>query len=270
VTKAAGDVPAGVALVAIDSDVVRRQATAIDGTAIVRSIDVLTAALAEIREGDEPAMTIEVALLRCARPDVDPSQQALAERLDRLERSMGAGAALKVVGEVKAAGAAEPPGGGGGPEPEPDAEPEARGPAAVAEGVAQAAATVAQAVDLERVSELWPAVVDQVRQSGSALLSSIYEVARPVGIDEDGSELRIGFPPSAAFNKRKAESQANRERFADALRTVVGESLRPVFVLLDSTPDGGSEELDEEELIERIKSSFGAEEIIEEEREETA
>ena len=59
--------------------------------ALVRSIDVLSAALAEIREGDEPRMTIEVALLRCARPQVDPGPQALAERLERLEQAGGGG-----------------------------------------------------------------------------------------------------------------------------------------------------------------------------------
>ena len=66
--------------------------------------------------------------------------------------------------------------------------------------------------------------------------------------------LRIGFPPSAAFNKRKAEAQGNRERFADAIKTIVGVRLRPVYVLLDeealtTQPEGGIE-LTDEELIE--------------------
>ena len=40
-------------------------------------------------------------------------------------------------------------------------------------------------------------------------------------------------PPSAAFNKRKAEAQDAKERFAEALRTIVGRRLRPVYVILE-------------------------------------
>jgi hypothetical protein len=118
---------------------------------------------------------------------------------------------------------------------------------------------------------LWPAVVDQVRQSGSALLSSVYEAARPVSIDAENAVLKVGFPASAAFNKRKAEAQANRERFSEALRAVVGERLRPVYVLLEedeAAVAGSDPELSEEELIDRIKVSFEAEEILEDSREE--
>jgi hypothetical protein len=64
------------------------------------------------------------------------------------------------------------------------------------------------------------------------------------------------------FNKRKAEAAEHRERFTEALRTIVGERLRPVYVLLDgeSVPEP-EEQLDEEELLERIKSEFDAEEV---------
>ena len=45
--------------------------------------------------------------------------------------------------------------------------------------------------------------------------------------------VKVGFPASAAFNKRKAEAADARDRFAEAVNTIVGERLRPVFVLLD-------------------------------------
>ena len=54
-----------------------------------RAVDALSKALADIREGDEPRMTVELALLRCARPQLDPSREALAERLERLEAALG-------------------------------------------------------------------------------------------------------------------------------------------------------------------------------------
>ena len=51
--------------------------------------------------------------------------------------------------------------------------------------------------------------------------------------------LEVGFPPSAAFNKRKAEAPEARDRFVDAVKTIVGERLRPVYVLLEGEEGGG-------------------------------
>jgi hypothetical protein len=112
-------------------------------------------------------------------------------------------------------------------------------------------------------------VLDQVRQSGSELLSAVFAAARPLAVDAERAVLEVGFPPSAAFNKRKAEAEGNRERLTEAVRTIVGESLRPVYVLLDGedgeTANGAEPAMSEEELIERIKSEFDAEEFKPEE-----
>ncbi len=83
-------------------------------------------------------------------------------------------------------------------------------------------------------------------------------------MDPERAILEVGFPPSAAFNKRKAEAEGNREQLAEAVRTIVGESLRPVYVLLDGEDGEGAENgadrtLNEDELIERIKAEFDAE-----------
>ena len=106
---------------------------------------------------------------------------------------------------------------------------------------------------------MWPAVIQQVRESGSEVLSRALEAARPIAIDSDGV-LKLGFPPSAAFNKRKAEAQDARDRLADALKTIVGERLRPVYVLLDREPDSAAA-LSEDELIARLKDEFDATEL---------
>ena len=57
--------------------------------------------------------------------------------------------------------------------------------------------------------------------------------ARPVAVNVEEAVLEVGFPASAAFNKRKAEATEARDRFADAVKTIVGERLRPVYVLLE-------------------------------------
>jgi hypothetical protein len=91
------------------------------------------------------------------------------------------------------------------------------------------------------------------------VLSRALEAARPIALDADGL-LEVGFPPSAAFNKRKAEAQDARDCFADALKTIVGKRLRPVYVLLDSEPEAAGA-LSEDELIARLKDEFDATEL---------
>ena len=124
---------------------------------------------------------------------------------------------------------------------------------------------ITEAVDFERISGLWPAVLDQVRESGSELLSTVLGAARPVAVDIERRVLEVGFPASAAFNKRKAEAQEARERLAEAVRTIAGERLRPVYVLLEGKdeagPEGGESALSEEELIELLRSEFDAQEF---------
>jgi hypothetical protein len=196
-------------------------------------------------------MTLELALLRAARPQLDPSRAALAERLERLEGLMG--------GDAPAQPPASPPVEEGeitvtrtDEEGDSDAGPSANG------------------IDLERMVGLWPAVLDQVRESGSELLSTVLAAARPVAVDAEDAVVKVGFPASAAFNKRKAEASDARDCFAEALKTVVGERLRPVYVLLEGELDVETEApgLTEDELLAHVKSEFDAEEVAEDEQPE--
>jgi DNA polymerase-3 subunit gamma/tau len=244
-----GEIPDSFVVTAADSDRLRAQAAAVGPAALVRTIDELSAATTAVREGDDARMAVEIALLKAARPELEGSAEGLARRVERLERRLG-GAAADAAAEAPAA-APDP-----GP---PAAEPE------VEAAAADAAATEAPAeerADLERIARLWPAVLDQMRQSGSAMLSALFEGARPVAVDHEESVLRIGFPASATFNKRKVEAADQRERFAEAVQAIVGEPLRPVYVLIDGEEgSAGGQEIDEEELLRRLKSEFDAEEV---------
>ena len=52
---------------------------------LVRTIDELAEALTAVREGDDARMAVEIALLKAARPDLDPSTEGLLRRIERLE-----------------------------------------------------------------------------------------------------------------------------------------------------------------------------------------
>jgi DNA polymerase-3 subunit gamma/tau len=306
-----GEIPDHFLLVAEHEGRLSDQAARLGEVALVRGIDILSDAIAAIREGDEPRMTVELALLRAARPDIDPSREALAQRLERLERSLAGepGAAPAPPRPAPApAPAATPaptpvqaapePEASTPPEPSPADEPSAprgdppsavaaiaQGAVATAEQVRGRAEDVAQAaseaVDLDRIAGLWPAVLDQMRQSGAGLLSAAIGAAKPVSYDAESSVLEVAFPPSAAFNRRKAEVKENRDRVVEAMRAVVGTTLRPVYVTLDEEaepappeppPAAAGPEADDA-LYERFVSEFDAEVMIDDEperREETS
>ena len=40
-----------------------------------------------MREGDDARMAVEIALLKAARPDLDPSTEGLLRRIEQLERA---------------------------------------------------------------------------------------------------------------------------------------------------------------------------------------
>jgi hypothetical protein len=121
-------------------------------------------------------------------------------------------------------------------------------------------------LDLEKLKQVWPAILDQLGKTAPAL-AAFFEEARPVGIEAD--VIEISFPAAATFNKRKAEVPEQRERVAEALQTVTGQGLKPVYVLLDGESEAPAaparevrdEGVDEEELLERLKSEFDAEEV---------
>jgi DNA polymerase-3 subunit gamma/tau len=271
VIRTAGTVPDAFTVTAAQDERLREQAGRIGDVAAVRAIDALSAAQSAIREwGDDPRAALELALLRSARPDVDPSREALAQRIERLEQGVSGPVSVAKEPESPRAPTGTPTPGAGEPEGEHDAEPpeaDAGGGAAIK--AATNVAATAEAIDLERVAGLWPAVLDQVRQSGSELLSAVFAAARPLAVDAERAVLEVGFPPSAAFNKRKAEAEGNREQLAEAVRAIVGESLRPVYVLIDGddaeAANGGEPAISEEELVERIKAEFDAEEFEPEE-----
>jgi DNA polymerase III subunit gamma/tau len=262
VIQTTGELPESFVVTASDPDRLRSQAAAIGPAGLVRAVDELAASLTAMREGDDARMAIELALLKAARPDLDPAGEGLLRRVERLEK--------RLAGQQPAASSQQPETrrkraeGGGEPAAraveEADAAAEVEATAVIEDGSVKEA--VEEPIDLERVLRVWPAVIDQVRQSGSAMLSALFEGARPVAVDSEEAIVRIGFPSGSTFNKRKAEAAEHRERFTEALRAIIGERLRPVYVLLDGESAGPvDEQLDEDELLERIKSEFDAEEV---------
>jgi DNA polymerase-3 subunit gamma/tau len=326
VTQTIGEVPTTFVVTAVDTARIQQQASAVGAATLVRAVDELAAALTAVREGDDARMAVEIALLKAARPDLDPSAEGLLRRVERLEAQLGgvpapqpptpepppaqpsaaepdapepapaqpqapepkapepthppaadappAGGAP--VGAPRGAEAAPPPStvgetgatgpaAGAPPEPAAGAPPSTEPPGAPPEPPAGAP----ESPDLAQVTRIWPAVLAKLAEKAPALAAT-FDGARPVAFDDEG--LAIGFAPDQPFNKRKAESPDRRQALIEAFEAVTGEGVSPRYVMLDEeaaaaappppdTPAPGSERIDEDELLERLKSEFDAEEV---------
>ncbi|MDQ5894739.1 MAG: polymerase subunit gamma/tau [Actinomycetota bacterium] len=298
-TQTTGQIPEAFAVTASDPDRLVRQAKAIGPANLIRTIDELAAALGLIRDGDEARLAVEVALLKAARPDFDPSSEGLARRLERLEQGIQpvasppmpepggqAGDVGDAGGRIRSAPAGVPPATPTTPaatteEPVPQVQestPEP-GPEAVAVGgpdgtpgevrpagspTATAPTNAAPEVfDLSRLEQVWPAVLDSLGTSASGMVASYFDGTHPVGLDE--SKLTVGFPADAAFNRRNAERPDCREQLAAAAAVVTGIRFQVDYASLDGgqqAADPDPEVMDEEDFIARVKSEFNAEEVI--------
>jgi DNA polymerase III subunit gamma/tau len=270
VTQTVGEVPNTFVVTATDGGRMAAQAQAIGAATLVRTIDELSAALTAVREGDDARMAVEIALLKAARPDLDPSTEGLLRRIERLEQDTGAPRAAGPVGagdpRPPAVAKAEksPAGGAAGGVPHSGGDREA-GSEHMEEPAATGPAGQAGRLDLEQVTHVWPAVLDRLLQTAPALAAT-FEGARPVAFDADEQTVTVGFPADHTFNKRKAEAPDKREQMAAALEAVLGERLRPTYAVLDGEDfpsDAESEDsgVDHEALVEKIKSEFDAEEV---------
>jgi DNA polymerase III subunit gamma/tau len=301
IVQTTGEVPTSFVVTATDTGRMQSQAAAIRPANLIRTIDELADALTAVREGDDARLAVEIALLKAARPDLDPDTAGLLRRIERLEGG-GQAAGPVTAGDpppparqegvpptapptAEAPPADDPP-----PAEEEEAAPpnEEVGPEPSAEeaspvgdavggtppeealatgrgGGSPAAAGPAghEPLSLEQIQQAWPAVLKKLEETAPALAGAL-EGARPTSFS-DGA-LEVGFPPDMTFLKKNADSPEKRDTVAAAFAAVTGMGLRPTYVLLEGeappdTPAPGSDEVDEEQLLERLKSEFDAEEV---------
>src|SRR5436853_1134514 len=93
VVQTLGEVPDSFAVTAEQSDRVAAQAERLVQGEILRASDLLAAALSAIKDGSDPRIQLEMALLKAVQPQADLSLQALLFRIEQLERRVQQGGA---------------------------------------------------------------------------------------------------------------------------------------------------------------------------------
>ena len=300
VIQTLGEVPDSFAVTAEHTDRLAAQAERLTQGEIIRAIELLGAAIAAVKEGSEPRLQLEVALLKATQPQAEQSLQALMFRIDQLEARLAGGASVGDPARAKDSPPAGPAPHGhaaSGRVSEPAAGAQGtvalEGAAAVSAGPSGAAALAAavvteaepageeapapepapeqaaepappNAVGFDHVKGLWSAVADAVREQ-NAMVAALLSESAPVSLE--GDVLTVSFPEDAAFSKKKAE--ANLELLREALRTITGRGLAVSFELTGKRDDAPPARLGEDELLERLRREFGAEEVFDDDDPDT-
>ena len=260
VVQTLGEVPDSFSVTAEHTDRLAEQAERLSQGEILRAIDFLAAAIAAVKDGSEPRIQLEMALLKATQPQADLSLQALMFRIEQLEARLGgeaAGAGPSGRG-ARGSRSAAPRNARSGADPRRGRRP--RRPPLRPSPEAEAAPAPVGSIELEQIQTVWPAVAEAVCEENQ-MIGAALAAARPVALE--ASRLTVAFPTDASFVKKKAE--ANRDLVQRALRGLTGQSLSVAYELRDDAAPGGPVLLGEEELIERLRAEFAAEEVFDEE-----
>ena len=194
-------------------------------------IDLLAVAVDDMRQGGDPRLPLELALVKVTRPGADLSREALAHRIELLES-----------GQTREPGSRSEPG----------------------SSISAIAAVEAPIpVELEQLQEAWRrAILPAVEQRSIPIGKTLAE-AHPAALADD--TLTLEFPQTASFHLKVAEDPKNAALLRDALYEVTGRKLVVSFELGDHTGDAGEDEgpVDEEDVVELMKSTFDARELDE-------
>ena len=238
-----GEVPDNVPVTDESRERLRAQANQIGEATVLRLCDLLAVAVEDMRQGGDPRLPLELALVKVTRPGADLSQESLAYRLELLERRAG----LPDVSN----GQSTDPGTVTESVPEPEAD------------TADEDEPEPPALELQQLQESWSRAVLEAVEQRSIPVASMLREAHPVALDDD--RLTVEFAGEAEFHRKLAEEPKNSAIIREALYDVTGRKLTLEFTLGERSgaDDAPEEEHSEEKLVALFKETFDAKEVDE-------
>ena len=215
-----GEVPESLPVTQETRERLRSQANQLGEATVLRLVDLLAVAVDDARQGGDPRLPLELALVKVTRPAADLSRESIGYRLDQLEARGH---------EVSHAAPKAP-----APAPKPAAEPPPAQAAAPSEEPA------GEALGLDQIQQLWKQAVLPAVQERSIPLGSVLAEAKPVELEDD--RLLVEFPQAASFHRTVAEKPENETILGDILAEVTGRRLAVAY----SVGEGDAEEPAEE------------------------
>ncbi len=260
------------------------QAEAFSTDTLLRTLDLIGQAVIDMRNAPNHRLLLEIALVRSAAPETDPSATGLLGRIERLERRIGidtSEAAAAGPSEAAAAGAEAPP----ERTPTPSAPPAASTssparkkpstkptakttgttgttredvappaadskPSSSKGGAASAAApaAVSGTVGLGEVKDAWPAVMKEVNK-GSKRVGAYLNPSKPVSFDGDVLVVST----QSEFHAHQMTEQKNKSVLVEAVFAALG--IKPKIEFTHAGADG-TVSPDEDESVEETTETI--------------
>ena len=229
----------------------REQANQLAPAAVVRLIDLLHVATEDMRQGGDPRLPLELALVKVTRPGSDLSRESLAFRVDQLEQGRGARPASNNVSQASSEAV---------PAPSPAEAPVPVAEAGPDDPMPEAAEP--PSLELEQLQEAWRRSILPAVEQRSIPAAAMLAEAHPSALEAD--TLTLEFPPSASFMSTQAEDPKNSTLLQEALYEVTGRRLGLAFAIgAERTLAEVEDEhpATEAEILELMKSTFDAREL---------
>jgi DNA polymerase-3 subunit gamma/tau len=210
----------------------RAQANQLGEPTVLRLCDLLAVAVDAMRQGGDPRLPLELALVKVTRPAADLERESVAYRLEQLE-SRGPSSHVPAPGtetvpeETVAPERAEPP-----------------------------------SLELEQLQEAWQRTILPAVEQRSIPTASMLREAHPAQLA--GDKLTVEFPAAASFHRQLAEEPKNATLLADALYEVTGRRIALEFAVGENGGELPAEEeqpASEEEIVQLMKDTFDAREV---------
>jgi hypothetical protein len=195
---------------------------------VIRLVDLLAVAVEDMRQGGDPRLPLELALVKVTRPGADLSRESISYRLDQLEEQRHV---------------PQRPDPGTVPEPREERPPPSP-----------------PSLELEQLREAWQRTILPAVEERSIPAASVLREAHPA--DLAGDTLTVEFPASATFHRQLAEEPKNATLLADALYEVTGRKLGVAFAEGEARHDQAEDDepAGEENILELVKETFDARE----------
>jgi DNA polymerase-3 subunit gamma/tau len=239
-----GHVPESLPVTEETRDRLREQANQLPEPTVLRLIDLLAVAVDDMRQGGDPRLPLELALVKVTRAQADLSRQSLAHRVEVLEERLHAG---PTVAMSRAPFPVPAPVTAPAPAPEPPA----------------AATDEPPSLALEQLQDAWTRSVLPAVRERSIPVATLLGEAQP--IDLAGDMLTLEFAAAAEFHRKQLEDSRNIELLRDALYDVTGQklSVRTTLGQADETNGDAADDdrLSEEDVLTLLKDTFDATEV---------
>jgi DNA polymerase-3 subunit gamma/tau len=228
-----GEVPDSVPATPETRERLQAQANQLGEPDVIRLIDLLAVAVDDVRQGGDPRLPLELALVKVTRPGADLSRQSISYRLEQLETKRRA-------------------------------QPQKSAPQAATPPVEDGPAEQGPPVELGEIQSAWKQAVLPAVGERSIPTASVLNEAKPIELS--GDRLVIEFPPAASFHRNLAEEPKNASLLAEVLYEVTGRKLTLAFAIGEGEAVQEEDEegpVTEEQIISLMKSTFDAREVDE-------